>query len=270
MTALASDARPVLRYRPSRFRTRVAGLLAMAVAVVAPAVLAADLQVSPISLEFSPREQAQGLWLSNTGTAPLRAQVRVQRWSQADGVDQLAATRDLTASPPILEIAPGQSQLVRIVKLQPTPSVREQSYRLLVDELPGDNVQQTTGLQFLLRYSIPVFVMPQGTAPVEAGKPAPMTDISLLSTRIRGAGKDATLEIDNRGNRRVRISQLSYMDGNGNRAVLAPGLLGYVLAGQTMRWPLALPESAQPGGTLQARFNNDPEEQSLSPVTTVR
>ena len=242
----------------------------MAVALVAPAVLAADLQVSPISLEFSPQEQAQGLWLSNTGTTPLRAQVRVQQWSQADGEDQLAPTRELTASPPILEIAPGQNQLVRIIRLQPTPSAREQTYRLLVDELPSDNVQQTTGLQFLLRYSVPVFILPQDTAPIDAGKPVPMTDISLLSTRIRGAGKDSTLEIDNRGNRRVRISQLSYVEGNGNRAVLVPGLLGYVLAGQTMRWSLALPESAQPGGTLQARFNNDPDEQSLSPVTTVR
>ena len=46
-------------------------MLAATCALLAPAVLAGDLQVSPISLEFSPTEQAQGLWLSNTGTATL-------------------------------------------------------------------------------------------------------------------------------------------------------------------------------------------------------
>src|SRR5688572_24135268 len=95
----------------SSLRTRWQGLGAATLAALLYLplpTLAGSLQVTPISLEFAPEEQAQGLWLSNSGTQPIRAQVRVQQWTQADGTEALAATDALVASPPILEIAAGQ------------------------------------------------------------------------------------------------------------------------------------------------------------------
>ena len=110
MITLAPNIRPAHQCRPLH-RRMATWLLATAAFLLTQAAVAASLQVSPISLEFSPEEQAQGIWLSNTGTVPLRAQVRVQQWSQADGSDQLAPARDMTASPPMLEIAAGARQL---------------------------------------------------------------------------------------------------------------------------------------------------------------
>lgn len=251
-------------------RQVTAWMLFAACALLAPAVLAGDLQVSPISLEFSPTEQAQGLWLSNTGTATLRAQVRVQQWSQAGGVEILAATNELVASPPILEIPAGQSQLVRIIRLANDPPARELSYRLLVDELPDETRAETSGLQLLLRYSIPVFVLPGTKVPaMPPGQPAPATDVSTLTARLQ-ADNGGMLQVDNRGQQRVRISNLIYVDVDGSRIELVPGLLGYVLAGQQMQWPLPLPGSANAGGTLKAKFNDDAAEQSLSLQPPVR
>jgi fimbrial chaperone protein len=240
-------------------------------AAVWPAAHAADLQVSPISLQFAAAEQAQGLWLSNTGNQPLRAQVRVQRWFQGNEGDQLEPARDLVASPPALEIAPGQRQLVRIVRPQPTTAAQERSYRLIVDELPAGagagvlNPQPLAapaqGLQFLLRYSIPVFVAPQGPA-----APVPkQSDIRSLSAQLT-VGAQTHLSVANAGVRRVRISQLVYEDAQGRRVTLVPGLLGYVLAGQQMRWVLPAGARGAPSGVLKARFNDDEQEQAFPPA----
>lgn len=225
---------------------------------------AASLQVSPILLEFSPAEQAQSMWLSNSGATTLRAQVRVQQWLQQDGADQLGATRELVASPPVVEIPPGGKQMVRIIRLQPAPPASEQAFRLIIDELPEGTpagAATSPGLQFLLRYSVPVFVAL--TEPVPANnKPS---DISALSASLRMSGAQPVLSVSNAGPRRVKISQLVHVDAEGRRMPLAPGLLGYVLADQRMQWPLNLPagQVLPANGTLKAKFNADLEEQTL-------
>lgn len=253
---------------------RAAGMLALGMALavaVRPEAHAADLQVSPISLQFAATEQGQGLWLSNTGTRPLRAQVRVQRWFQGNEGDQLEPARDLVASPPALEIAPGQRQLVRIVRPQSTAAAQERSYRLIIDELPAGTAAgilspppltaPAQGLQFLLRYSIPVFIAPQG--PVAALQKK--SDIRHLSAQFM-VGAQTQLIVANTGTRRVRISQLVHEDAQGRRVTLVPGLLGYVLAGQHMRWVLPAGARGSPPGVLKARFNDDEQEQAFPPA----
>ena len=261
------------------FFARACTVLAAAslMSVAAPAS-AAGLQVTPISLDIPAQEQSQAMFLSNSGKTPLRAQVRVQAWTQSGGNEQLETTREVVASPPIVEIAPGGRQMVRIVRLQPAPAAQEKTYRLIIDELPGsDGAQQPSaaGLQFLLRYSMPVFVLPS----VAAGSPAlaaasaangamPQTDITRLAASVKANGPDAsTLVIVNSGARRAKISQLAFIDARGQRNILFPGLMGYVLAGQTMQWPLPLPLPAlKSGGAFKAKFNDDQEEQTL-PLT---
>jgi fimbrial chaperone protein len=229
---------------------------------------AADLQVSPISLEFSPREQARGIWLSNTGAKPLRAQVRVQQWTQTDNQDQLGPTRELSASPPAVDIPPGGKQLVRIIRQQPAAPAIEQSYRLIVDELRADTVDGSPppGLQFLMRYLVPVFVAVEAPPPADGRQ----TDISVLSASLQTASKPPQLVVKNTGRTRFKLAQLAYVDADGRRTVLAPGLMGYVLAGQQMQWPLkvAPPPGAFGAGAFKAKFNADLEEQTLPLVNT--
>lgn len=249
-----------------------AAWLLLACTVGLPATLqAAGLQVSNVLLEFQPTDTAQGLWLSNSGSVPLRAQARVQQWVQAGGAEQLEPTRTLTASPPILEIAPGQQQFIRVVRLQQGAPAAEQAYRLLIDELPADAAAATSGasspgVQFLIRHSVPVFVLPQGGEAL--GGRRGVTDIAPLVAQVaRGAAADTHLEVRNSGSQRVRISQLAFVDAQNQSTPLVPGLLGYVLAGQQMRWPVAL-TAAQwgTGGKLMARLNDDLEPQRLATV----
>jgi fimbrial chaperone protein len=223
--------------------------------LVPVAARASGLQVAPISLEFAPGSQAEAVWLTNTGDAPIRAQVRVLRWTQADGEEVLTPSPDLRPSPAIVEIAPGKQQLVRIVRPVVEKASQEVAYRLLIDELPGAQTESAAGLQFLLRYSVPVFLLPANVKPEDA-RP-------IVSARVIGEGADAKLEVVNRGTKRARLSQLATVDVAGEKQMLVPGLLGYVLAGQQMQWPIALPPGASEG-TFEARLNNDQTPQVLA------
>ncbi|WP_372015126.1 fimbrial biogenesis chaperone [Pseudoxanthomonas sp. 10H] len=247
-----------------------------ALALAATVAQAADLQVNPIMVEFTAGEQSQAIWLTNTGTQPLKAQVRVSRWTQADGQDQLAPSRDLVASPAILEVAAGEQQLVRLIRPNPAPATAEMAYRLAIDELPADaSAPREPGLQFLLRYSVPVFVLAEGnqplspsrrsaTTPGQAGVPAG------VSASLEPQGETSLLSVANPGGQRIRLSNLAWIDGGGQRTEVVPGLVGYVLAGQRMQWaiPLAPPLRAN-GGSLKVRFNDDPNDQTL-PLETAR
>lgn len=257
----ASRARPASARRSFRsLALRLAGACCL---LAAQTGVAGSLQVAPISLEFSEGQQAQALWLSNAGDAPIRAQVRVMQWSQSEGSERLEPSRELVPSPPIVEIAPGRQQLVRIVRPEATAAGRELAYRVLVDELPDAQQAADAGLQFLLQYSIPLFVLPAGAAAQDAPGPRPPTDASTLSASLAGSGQDTHLTVVNRGARRVRLSQLAQVDAAGTHTMLVPGLLGYVLAGQRMQWPVSLPPGGFHGARLEVRLNDDQEPQIL-------
>ncbi|WP_455777314.1 fimbrial biogenesis chaperone, partial [Burkholderia stabilis] len=153
----------------------------------AGAAHAASLQISPVTIEFGTDDTATGITLRNPGERPVYGQVRVFRWDQADGQDTLTPTQDLVASPPLIEVGTQSEQLIRVVRASRTPSGIEQSYRLLIDELPQPGEAPTNGVSIRLRYSIPVFVEP-------AGNGTPQLDWALLRSnggwvlRVRNGG----------------------------------------------------------------------------------
>ncbi|CTP84747.1 pili assembly chaperone [Xanthomonas translucens pv. poae] len=216
------------------------------------AAQAASLQVAPTSVQLTAEESAQGLWLSNSGDKPLQAQVRVFRWHQKDGEDLLDPSDRIAISPPMLELAPHSRQLVRIIRLDAAPRSTEDTYRVLVDELPAaDATANASGLQFVLRYSVPIFVKPSAAA-------APVLHARL----IRDASAPA-LEVVNQGSEHAQLVDLHFVASDGTRAAIADGLAGYVLPGQRKRWPLP-PALVSANGAFKATINGEPIAQSLS------
>ncbi len=254
--------------RPAPGTTLLWPLLLILILLPITPVRAGSLQVAPIQLEFDSHQNAQMLWLTNSGSTPLRAQVRVQQWTQVDARDVLQPSDQLLASPPIIEMAPGQQQLVRLVRADPTPGEQESAFRLLVDELPHDPTAASPGLQLLLRYSIPVFVLPVGATPQlsRAGRPAAL-DVRQLRGSWQREGNSARLTLTNGTPQRVRISQLQWVTEADQRTVLIPGLLGYVLAGNRMQWNIPVPPGLPANGTLHAKLNDDADTQPLPQVT---
>jgi len=218
--------------------------------------LAASLQVAPISVAFSPQEKAKEIWLTNTSERPIRAQTRVLIWSQVAGQDQVNPTRDLVASPSITEIKAGEQQLIRIIRIAPQNTAVEQTYRLLIDELPSSaQADAQTGLQLLLQYSIPVFIQPTDSIAMRNG-------LTLLN-QVNFQYQNQQLIVKNNAKSHIRISELTYINPNGERIPLINGLVGYALAGQSMRWDITESKKILPNGKFEARINSDGLAQML-------
>lgn len=200
-----------------------AAILALASAVT-PAAEAASIQVSPVTLQINEPALATHLTVRNGSDDPAHVQVRAYRWTQVDGEDRLERATDLAVSPPATVVAGGGENLVRIVRLQKAPVAREESYRVLVDQLPDAAAQGGVTLKILMRYSIPVFVSPRRQMPSE-----------LAWSAVRD-GDSLVLTATNTGGRRVRISSLSVIEDAGAGSLERSGLVGYVLAGGTKSW----------------------------------
>jgi fimbrial chaperone protein len=217
---------------------------------------AASLQVAPTTIVIDARKGAEGLLLQNNGRSPLPVQIRVFRWWQDHGEDQMEASDALAVSPPMLTLAPGAEQLVRIVHVgTPPPPGHDATYRVVVDELPvEEDAPPRAGLRFAMRYSIPVFVVAD---PDRRGNPQ-------LSTRIVAANGVPAIEIRNSGDAIAQLADLVHVDAAGTRTPIARGLAGYVMPGQQRRWPLP-PDIDASAGTVQATLNGEPRARALAP-----
>ena len=210
----------------------------------------------PIDPVIASGEKAAALWIENRGNAPVTLQIRSFAWSQAGGDDQYARQDEVIPSPPIASVAPGQRQLVRIIRRDAGSAPAEHSYRLLVDELPPpidaartDAVSAHLAVQ--MRYSIPLFTYDGSAA---AGTPA------LAARTVLVDGKPYA-EIRNTGGIHARLVNLRVVRG-GRTVTATAGLLGYVLSGSTMRWPL--PADAPIDGALLVNVNG--RDTSLAPT----
>ena len=219
----------------------------------APLAGASGLQVSPITLQLPADAPAGALWLSNTGNDTLHAQVRVFRWTQVEGADQLALSRDLIVSPPMLTIEPGQRQLVRVIRQGASPTGSESAYRLVVDELPVDEDPATAkqGLRFVLRYSVPVFVEPAAGTKLQVS----------LHARFRVGADGPALQVHNAGTAHAQVADLTMHGAHGADTSLRQGLVGYALPGSTMTWKLPLAPEA--GSSVRARINGEAADSAL-------
>lgn len=230
-----------------------------ALLLAAPAwVLASGLQISPTSLALAASQNADGIWLSNTGDSVISAQARVFLWTQQNSDDRLSPSAGLIISPPMLQIPPGGKQFVRVIRSGPPPAAQtETAYRVIVDELPLESPLDTTitqpapskpklGLSFVMRYSMPVFVQGPGI-PAFTGQ--------ALKWHLHKDANQWTVEAQNTGLTHVRIADLQATLADGSRASVRDGLMGYVLAGQTMRWKLPPPAISQPVTSYQALLN---------------
>ncbi len=185
---------------------------------------AAGLQIAPVGLSLASSDQAGIFTLSNTGAAPLNAQLRIFKWTQNEqGEDVLTPSDDLIASPPMLALPVNGSQEVRIIRAQ-VAGKAEAHYRLIVDELPTPSATPRKGLSIALRYSIPIFINAQDRPEV----------VLQWGAKTTADGK-TLLSIHNPGVERAQIARI-WLQAQGQEAkMLNYGLFGYVLPGKTIQ-----------------------------------
>ncbi|QJE03472.1 molecular chaperone [Massilia forsythiae] len=219
---------------------------------------AANLQISPVSIQFARGQGAAGITLQNQGDDALFGQARVYVWEQRDGQDVLTPATDLVASPPVMEIAARSSQTIRLVRRGAAAGgdAAERSYRILIDELPRG--EEAGGVAIRLQYSVPVFA-----APADAGA-APRLSWDVY--RKDGAWM---LRVRNDGALHAQIGATVLRGADGKDLQVSKGLLGYALAGKTREWRLPVDgalDMGAPGAALavSASVNAQPVSASAS------
>lgn len=198
---------------------------------------AASISVSPILIDRAASGNTAAVTLQTPGSEPVRIQLRVFRWTQVDGKDQLEPTRDVVASPPMLKIAPGTDYTVRVVRLLKRPAAGEESYRLLIDQLPEPKDRKANQVNLVIRHSIPVFFRLGDERPPAIGWTAVKTKRGLVLTAR------------NDGDRRFKLANLVVKTASGKVLRRINGLAGYVLGHSAMSW--TIPGSVAAGSGLE-------------------
>ena len=210
-------------------RGRAAAFAAAAVLIlsllVAGAAGAQSLKVLPVNIQMSPGEKAATLTVTNDGNAPTAIQIRAYDWKQVDGKDTLTASSNVLASPPVATIAPGDSQVVRLVLRRP-PEEREATYRILLDQIPP--ATEPGVIHMVLRLSIPIFAQPTTRA------------VPRLQFHIETEVGKIYLVGTNDGLRHEAIRNLELSTTDGRKLTPDSGASPYILAGATRRWAFAM------------------------------
>jgi fimbrial chaperone protein len=210
--------------------------MAAAKAVAAILVLAASsltagaqaLSVLPVNVFLSPGQKATSLTITNQGTTETAIQLRAYAWNQKDNDDPLTASDAIVVSPPLVRIAPGTQQVVRLI-LRETPQGREATYRLLLDQIPPP--AEPGVVHMVLRLSIPIFAQPAGRV------------FPDMQFHLERDGEKIDLVAINAGNLHEKIRDIVLVTSDGRKLKAESGKSPYILSGATRRWPIAAQDS---------------------------
>ena len=211
-----------LYMRANMFRQNLGKATALAAFAIASPAFAGTLQVSPIGIELGQGIATTTENLENKGTNIINGQARIFKWESKDGKDSLTPTTDVVASPPALKIQPGGKATLRIVRLSKAPIVGEESYRLIIDDIPPPPDKPGDAVTFAVRHAIPVFFQAPGIK-------------SALTWTANIKGDELDIAANNAGDLHARLSALVVSSG-AKPVVTQNGLVGYVLGHEAMHW----------------------------------
>lgn len=208
------------------YRLGCAGLPAVIIALVLnlPGVNfanAASISVSPIRADVLEPSTSTSFTIKNDAARSTNVQVRIFKWSLLNGADHYAETDEVVATPPVATLPHGSAATIRVVRVSRGPLKGEESYRLVVDEIPDANRARNLGINVALRYTIPVFFLSGATSQPR------------LTWTIQNEKGKRMLIANNAGGKHVRINSLKV-----GSATVVPGLAGYVLGHSSKKWEL--------------------------------
>lgn len=233
-----------------------------------PLANAATIAIWPVNPVLENNQQATAIWIENRGTRPASLQLRVFEWQQNMGEDQYLPQDNILGSPPMMTIAAGDRQLVRLIKRGPANAQTEAAYRVLIDEIPSapaakENDTQSTGLNIRLRYSLPLFSYGRGAVVATdrgLGEGSATAVVNNLHYEVIKKHETRQLKITNNSKVHAKISEARFVAGD-EESIVNPGLLGYVLPGSYNTWNL--PENVEAVGRLSVTVNKRPDQRIL-------
>lgn len=237
-----------------RFNLKVS-LLALSIGLASASSFAANFAVNPLKVVLSPQKNSEILSIHNSANLPLRLQIEAKNWSVgANGEWVLTDTDDLIYTPELLEIGPGQDAVLRVGSDNP-PDEKEQSYRLLMTEIPDASTATTTknGVELKVRtqLSLPVFIEP----------PVPVQP-ELHITNVQQKNADMRISIINKGTQRTDAQGVSVnvLDASGKSIDKQQETISYALSNSSVNLDLKVkPETCAVSDSVQVTFTSPVE-----------
>lgn len=228
-------------------------LIGLALWLFAGLVQAASVSVNPVLITLDGSDSIAAMTLTNRGEESVVMQASVNAWSIRDNEEHYEPTDELIVTPPVFEIAPGNSQIVRVGLSDTALKSVEQSFRVFLEQspaTPGDEEATTDdsvakgprAIQMMLRIGIPVFVKPVGTHKRE-----------LVWRAERLANGQLRIEVTNQGNRHSKISRLTLLDQG--KAVASSTTQRYILPGSRRHWLFDVPAETAAPYRIKAKTN---------------
>lgn len=226
-------------------RSWIAALLAATVLGAVPAHAdPTSLQIMPVNIEVPAPGAASKVTISNNGPKTANIQVRVFKWVQKDGKDELIETRDVIASPPAVKLGSGKKSVIRVVRVNKQPAASEETYRLVIDDIAAPRKTGDAAIGFSVRHSLPVFFTTTAD------------DQAELNWKALIKGDKLVLTASNSGDRRVRLMDLKVAGKGGKAISFGQGLSGYVLGQSTKVW-VAEAKSISSGAVVKILAQSD-------------
>ncbi|WP_144095907.1 molecular chaperone [Croceicoccus sediminis] len=200
----------------------------------------ANISVAPLRLELGGAQTAETLRLRNPAARKIGVQVRVFAWDQVDGEDVYTPTTDVSISPAIIQIKPGDTQIFRVVRTTQAGE-SEKRYRVAIDQLPDPSLNRHGEFTPRLRFTLPLFVDRQTAQPAQ------------LAWQVAGD----KLLLDNAGGQTVRIAAVAMNDASGEALPLNRSGLRYVMGSKKAEWTI---RSGCPSGPIEIAALVDGEE----------
>jgi len=215
--------------------------------------MAASFTVTPVRVEFSHQHLHATLQVTNNGDEAVTIQLHPVQWILKGNQETEHETDDLIFNPPVFIILPNQSQAIRVGVRQYTALDAEQTYRLILEEVPSASGAGVQGLHTVLRISIPLFV--------KSGSPA----AAKLSWILSRSPDGMMLSVENHGNAHIQIRRITLSSPDGTNPIAVQSGSEYVLAGGHKEWIVKdVPPHDQGGLLMQAITDGNPANEVLT------
>lgn len=195
----------------------VLGLFACAImTAISPAMSwAANISVYPLRGELSLTKSTEVFTVRNQSNEAVVVQASVVKWSQKDGQEVLEPTREVLVAPAVIEVPGNETQIVRIAVRRPPDASKEDTFRLLIQEVPKRRDRKDVQLTFALNISLPIFYS------AASGPTQGSLDVVGVKSREAGAKKQLSLEVSNLGAGHVQVTAIRASDEQGQVASFA-------------------------------------------------
>jgi fimbrial chaperone protein len=208
---------------------------------------AANLSVYPLRGELNTGKTSEVFTIRNQSSEPVVVQASVSRWSQKEGQDVLDATRDILVAPAVIEIPANESQIVRVAVRKAADPSREESFRLLIQEVPRPKQANGSQVVVALSISLPIFYV---ATPGSLTGSLDVTSALATSSLDKNVTKNTlTLVVSNPGAAHVQVTSTQASDGQG--ALGKFGSMFYVLPGVTRKLGMAIDRPAATGKAVK-------------------